>query len=162
MCYTPVMKTCTQCKEQKDSSSFYLVKRKQNNTSYLRSICKTCHNQQTRAYSKLHYSKNKKQYEDRKTRNGVSYKQKQQFVRNLKDNKICLDCKRTYRYWMLDFDHRPGTIKICEMSHCYHKLHTQEAILNEASKCDIICTNCHRDRTFMRMYPNEIIKRWYE
>lgn len=49
----------------------------------------------------------------------------------------------------MDFDHRPGTEKVrnvAAMRGCSLK-----RLLEEIKKCDLVCANCHRLRTFQRI-----------
>jgi len=61
----------------------------------------------------------------------------------------CLDCKikvtpdNTY---MFDYDHRDPHLKSFTISHKYHH-YTEDALLLEMDKCDLVCANCHRHRT---------------
>jgi hypothetical protein len=45
----------------------------------------------------------------------------------------------------MDFDHRPGTVKLF---HIGKNTHSEDAVLAEIAKCDVVCANCHRVRTF--------------
>lgn len=73
------------------------------------------------------------------------------FVIALKQ-KPCMDCGVQYPPYVMDFDHRDKETKIAAINqminlHSYSK----EKILNEISKCDLVCANCHRKRTFCRI-----------
>lgn len=56
----------------------------------------------------------------------------------------CLDCGGRFPPECMDFDHRPGEVKLMEMGETMRKL---SLWLAEAAKCDIVCANCHRIRT---------------
>lgn len=58
----------------------------------------------------------------------------------------CADCRRTYPHYVMHFDHLPGFVKVSDVS----SLHTIASILREAAKCELVCANCHADRTFAR------------
>jgi hypothetical protein len=58
----------------------------------------------------------------------------------------CCDCKRKYSPWIMDFDHRNPTEKRYSLSAM--KNHSLFKIKEEIAKCDIVCANCHRDRTY--------------
>lgn len=63
------------------------------------------------------------------------------------ENSICADCGISYPPHILDFDHlRDKKFQIGRGS----KSQSLEAIINEMSKCEIVCANCHRHRTWMR------------
>ena len=50
----------------------------------------------------------------------------------------------------MDFDHRDATTKTFIVSDIVN--HSgMKAILEEIAKCDLVCSNCHRIRTFSRL-----------
>lgn len=64
-------------------------------------------------------------------------------------SKPCMDCGKSYPYYVMDLDHRPGEIK--EFAIARHVLCSVERLLAEIAKCDAVCSNCHRVRTFKRL-----------
>ena len=62
----------------------------------------------------------------------------------------CADCRRTFEPHQMDFDHREGTTKRFRLTAGGASLRPTSALLEEASKCDIVCANCHRIRTQRR------------
>lgn len=62
--------------------------------------------------------------------------------------KPCKDCDIQYSPWQMDFDHRPGSNK----SFCVStmKYRSRTLVEKEIAKCDIVCANCHRQRTHLR------------
>lgn len=54
----------------------------------------------------------------------------------------CADCGDTFHYSQMDFDHVHGE-KVREVP----LLKNKAAILKEAAKCDVVCANCHRERS---------------
>ena len=60
----------------------------------------------------------------------------------------CADCGRRFPPCVMQFDHRDPATKKSLVSRMRTRAHS--AILAEAAKCDIVCTNCHRDRTYKR------------
>jgi hypothetical protein len=54
----------------------------------------------------------------------------------------CSDCGKRFHFCQMDFDHVRG-IKLGYVPH----MRTKQAILEEAAKCDVVCANCHRERT---------------
>lgn len=73
----------------------------------------------------------------------------QAFVLAEKTNKPCADCGHTYPPYVLDFDHVRGT-KRMDISTMVHKGRSVRMLATEISKCDLVCANCHRIRTFTR------------
>lgn len=61
-------------------------------------------------------------------------------------NKPCADCGIQYPPYVMDFDHRPGEVKMENVGAMSR--FSEEAIAAEIAKCDLVCANCHRERTF--------------
>ena len=70
------------------------------------------------------------------------------------NNSMCTDCKISYPPHILDFDHlRDKSFGITEAS---AKKVSMENLLAEIDKCEIVCSNCHRHRTYMRSKNKEL------
>ncbi len=68
------------------------------------------------------------------------------FVRKLKESKPCTDCGVKYPWYVMDFDHlRDKRYAVSTMSDG-----TVERAMREIEKCELVCANCHRKRTFSR------------
>ncbi|HEX8173967.1 MAG TPA: hypothetical protein VF543_02485 [Pyrinomonadaceae bacterium] len=76
-------------------------------------------------------------------------KEKRREYLRLMKSRPCTDCGIQYPYYVMDFDHREGEAKSFEMNHVNYV--TMRAITREIEKCDIVCSNCHRERTFQRI-----------
>ena len=61
----------------------------------------------------------------------------------------CLDCGRSLPPVAMEFDHRNPSTKCGLVTHMPGRA-LDRRILEEVAKCDIVCTNCHRQRTFLR------------
>ena len=70
------------------------------------------------------------------------------YVRALKQNP-CTDCGIMYPYPAMDFDHCRG-VKDMDISKMCRRPVTWERLLEELAKCDLVCANCHRIRTWQR------------
>jgi hypothetical protein len=70
------------------------------------------------------------------------------YLRELKENSPCMDCKVQYPYYVMDFDHVRGRKhkNVMELVPTLSKKKIDE----ELAKCEIVCSNCHRARTHMR------------
>ncbi len=66
----------------------------------------------------------------------------------IKEKSGCVDCGRDFPYYVLDFDHVQGN-KTYSLSYMC-RWHTLEEINEEMQKCEIVCANCHRERTYRR------------
>ena len=65
----------------------------------------------------------------------------------------CADCLQRFPFFAMDFDHRRAVDKAFEVPRMLGRVDT-EKLLEEASKCDIVCANCHRKRTYERRMAN--------
>lgn len=71
------------------------------------------------------------------------------FIYHYKD-KPCTDCKQTFLPCVMDFDHN-GNEKLFDISKPKStKKSFQPTIIAEINKCEIVCANCHRIRTFVK------------
>ena len=70
------------------------------------------------------------------------------YIQEYKTGKMCTDCKEEYPYWILEFDHLyDKSFTISSFSNFTNSL---DRIIEEISKCEIVCSNCHKNRTFNR------------
>ena len=58
----------------------------------------------------------------------------------------CFDCGHIFPPYIMQFDHRVPEDKKFNVAGSWCR--SVEKILEEAMKCDIVCPNCHRDRTY--------------
>lgn len=130
-------KTCTGCGERKLCSEFNA---RRSSKDGLHQRCRTC----TRLASAAHYAENKSYYvkKARKQKDKI-----RALVRQLK-SKPCTDCGMQYPPWVMDFDHKYD--KVMPVS-IMHKHRGKSEVLSEIAKCDLVCANCHRQRTHDRM-----------
>lgn len=135
-------KICSKCKVSKPISEFSF---RQTATGVRQSYCKECGKRLTRS----HYRNNKRQYLDRNVR---SYLKRRELVKQMK-SRACADCDVQYPFYVMDFDHREGEIKEYELNRVDRM--TTRAILREIEKCDVVCANCHRVRTYERRIKHE-------
>ena len=59
----------------------------------------------------------------------------------------CVDCGGRFHFAAMDFDHVRGEKKGC-LSTMASKTFSLETIREEMAKCDVVCANCHRVRTY--------------
>jgi hypothetical protein len=134
------MKQCTVCLEEKDENSFFF----KNTAKNIRhSICKQCYNA---SRSSDHYQKNKQAYIDRA-------KETQKRIRNyiISAKAVpCADCGKEYHFSAMDFDHVTGEKKF-NLSQV-NKVTSIKAAKEEIAKCEVVCSNCHRFRTWNRRF----------
>jgi len=105
--------------------------------------CRLCQS----AYHKEHYRKNKQTYLDAVKRRRLRLAA---ILRTAKE-RPCADCGIQYPYYVMDLDHREGEEKIGNVSQAIHRGHLgKKNLLAEIDKCDVVCANCHRERTNQR------------
>lgn len=95
-------------------------------------------------YNRRCYLKNKDQIT---ARFYVRRKARIAAVRAAKD-KPCADCECKYSYWVMQFDHVRGK-KSFNIGEALSSIGLKR-LLEEIEKCDIVCANCHADRTYKR------------
>lgn len=96
-----------------------------------------------REYMRKHYKANKQYYVDKA---GVYNKASREWVRE-KKSVPCMDCEESHPYYVMDFDHtedKEFNISSCAATYGRAKLEA------EIAKCDVVCSNCHRKRTWKR------------
>lgn len=73
-------------------------------------------------------------------------------LNNIKSRTPCADCRQIYPPYVMDFDHVTGD-KLFNVGAMVSKLNSSnKRILEEIAKCEIVCANCHRQRTHNRGY----------
>jgi hypothetical protein len=117
------MKICNKCNEEKSLSSFTVRK----SNGKLRHACKTCLNKVS-------------------SERTIAWRQQVKVKLVEYFGSKCLDCKYEGPPFMFDFDHRDPSKKEFSISAkgCTRSF---DKLLAEASKCDLVCANCHRMRT---------------
>jgi hypothetical protein len=98
-----------------------------------------------RAAKRRWYQKNREVYFERNRRKKEKLKE---IMRELK-SKPCADCSGKFPFYVMDFDHREGEEKIRSVSQMVNYMNLQR-LLDEIAKCDVVCSNCHRIRTYER------------
>lgn len=103
--------------------------------------------EEQRARIRRHYEANKDYY----IKKAYAFRVKiQQRVRDLKEASPCVDCGKSYPHYVMDFDHRGDDPKIADITNILKKTSNWVKVQAEIDKCDLVCSNCHRERTFQR------------
>ena len=132
------MKTCGTCKESLPDADF---NKKSSRRDGLAGSCRPC----SKRHQKNHYEKHTSTYKTRAKETRAAYKA---WVNGLK-SAPCMDCKRTYNPWQMEFDHVRET-KQFSISEGIRRMVPRDVMLSEIQKCDLVCSNCHKDRTYQR------------
>lgn len=127
------MKICSKCREEKSSDKFHANNSKADG---LQAMCKLCRS----LYVRNHYRANKNTYKK-------NIKRRQKEIKNYiheKKSVPCSDCEIKYPSYVMEFDHlknKKFNISGSHLSQGFFK------IKEEIEKCDVVCANCHRERT---------------
>jgi hypothetical protein len=98
-----------------------------------------------RVYHAKHYAANKAKYMANAKARKIAFRDK---INELK-RQPCMDCKGTFNPWQMDYDHRDPSEKegiIAQLAGSNQQTRTYA----EIAKCDLVCANCHRNRTHDR------------
>ena len=128
------MKTCSNCAEIKPLDDF----------ASKSSRCKPCH----RLYTREHYQNNKTYYVDKARRNEHKYSLPiKEHIWNFLLKNPCVTCGETDPV-VLEFDHIDPSQKSFSISEASKKKTKIEDVQKEIDKCQVLCANCHRRKTF--------------
>lgn len=130
--YTVTSKICSGCKIEQQAQEFA---NSYKSADGLQSYCKTCKSIRDETRKET-------------LRGGIK-----KWIRNFKESAGCADCPENAKwhdYWRLDFDHVKG-VKLFNVSAAGNSYtYTFDEIKDEIAKCEVVCSNCHRDRTHNR------------
>lgn len=74
---------------------------------------------------------------------------KHQKLRDKEKSKPCMDCGIQYPPYVMHFDHRNGKEKLYNIGSIIGRK-TLKIVKDEIAKCDVVCANCHAERTYKR------------
>lgn len=112
------------------------------------SVCRVCQHKRDASLYKENRSFRKEQIKQRRQEVGRKLKL---IIGEAKAGKACLDCGISNLHpCQMDFDHIVGP-KEFDISKAANLCVSEDALLNEMQKCQLVCANCHRLRTFNRI-----------
>lgn len=79
------------------------------------------------------------------------------FIQNYKETNPCTDCGDCFPYYVMDFDHIGD--KEFAISRFHNLTNSFEKVKEEMAKCELVCANCHRVRTFKRIQEKKAEKK---
>ncbi len=128
----------------KDESEFNV---KKSSGDGLQSYCKICDSAQYKNWYSRHREK-KVNYATALTKQ--RRRELVQWHHALKTGQPCTDCKRFYNPWVMEYDHLELYKKTRNISKMISSNYPKKTILKEIEKCELVCSNCHRERTYKR------------
>lgn len=112
-------------------------------------VCANCHRVRSKRLLDISINSQprtgKSRYIDRKR---ACWREQQRLLNELR-SVPCLDCGGRFAVVSMEFDHRDPASKRSAVSRLIGRTSTVR-LLDEVAKCDIVCANCHRLRTFLR------------
>lgn len=92
-----------------------------------------------------HYLANREGYISRAT---IASARNREIIRKAKE-KPCADCGIQYPFYVMQFDHLGNK----EFTISSGGASSVMRLLAEISKCEVVCANCHAERTYQRRQP---------
>lgn len=133
-----IMKTCPKCKRSLPESDYGV-----RTNGKPQHWCRACHC----SYQREYYKKHKGYYFSLQADRVAKHRRLLRAAKSLP----CADCGRSYPPYVMDFDHRPGEQKCFNLSSiALQARRSWKKIMDEIAKCDVVCANCHRERTYQR------------
>lgn len=139
------MPKCSSCKTDKPSSDF-----NRKTGQRLNSKCRDCQ----QAYHKRWYQGVKEKVQQRVYAGKSSRRRLAQAFIAAAKARPCVDCGGRFPSHVMDLDHLDRSIKKMNISMMVSHGFAVEAIAAELAKCEVVCANCHRDRTYRRGLEN--------
>jgi hypothetical protein len=138
-------KKCCKCGVRKPIDKFSIYKRPKTGVLYRRARCKKCIN----AY---HVERRQRDPAAKKKKKHMDYvranKAKLLAICDRARDVPCLDCGRRFNPWQMHFDHVRGK-KVADVMYLAERGRKAD-MLEEMSKCEVVCACCHADRTQQR------------
>lgn len=137
-------KVCCNCEKRKPIEQFSIYKRRNSDETYRRGRCKKCIN----AY---HVARRQRSAEVRKQHYAYVRNNQTKLIAHcdeLRRSTPCADCGGTFNPWQMQFDHIRGE-KVENVMQLALNGSTR-LMMEEIEKCEIVCANCHADRTHRR------------
>lgn len=125
------LRTCKQCKHEDLLKEFVA-------NYFFRNVCKRCHRLRISSWRDIRPELNK-------AAKKRSFKKSAQFIASFKLNRPCARCGIVYPPCAMDFNHLDRTCKNRNVAQLYEK--SRRRIMDEITRCELICANCHRNYT---------------
>jgi hypothetical protein len=105
-------------------------------------------------YSRKHYEENIERYKSRAAASNKKLRiRNRDFIKEIKESNPCTDCGEFYPYYVMHYDHiydKNGSVS--DLSRASSSL---DRIQKEIDNCELVCANCHAERTYSRAYGED-------
>ena len=115
-------------------------------------VCANCHRVRTQRFEATRDRRSPPTAPSEKRKERL-WKEQAALLRQIRDV-ACADCEGRFPVCVMDFDHRDPATKAFTISRKVGRT-SSDALLAEIAKCDIVCANCHRERTHLRFHVTE-------
>lgn len=103
--------------------------------------------EQQREAQRRYYQANKELYNKRAKERQARVRKK---IREIKETSPCTDCGVNYPFYVMQFDHLEEFEKVGNIGKLIvHR--GVNVVMEEIEKCEVVCANCHADRTWKRL-----------
>lgn len=134
----PISKVCIECQRDMPIDEF---RWRNKAMKWRQSLCRECDVD----YRAKNYVKNPAMYME----NNKRTQSKLKVLLNEMKSGPCVDCKQSYPPYVMDFDHLDPKTKVVKVSALIFE-GSRQLLLDEIAKCELVCANCHRERTHQR------------
>lgn len=138
------MKICSACKKEKSLDEFNKWSKSKDGKQ---PRCRTC---QRAYYREAYHNPDGKRKKQIRAVDKKLLLRNKNFVVQHKEGKPCTDCGNMFPHYVMDFDHVRGK-KRGHISTWGIK-QSLKTLKKEIDKCELVCANCHRERTWARSH----------
>ena len=136
---------CSKCHRKISIGNFYL-RRSGPRSGKFYEKCKEC----MKIRGRFYYKSNRKRQLFLANKRRNKYRDLMRVYINGVKNISCMDCGIKFPPFVMDFDHRDKGDKEVEVGRMINGGWSKEKVDKEIRKCDIVCSNCHRVRTYSK------------
>jgi hypothetical protein len=134
-------RTCRKCLIEKPIEHFSWYRKGE---SRRQTQCKECANEQ----GLINYRLNADRYKSVAAARRVEWRRRMNEIKS----RPCTDCANRFPPHVMDFDHMDGSEKVLNLAAMMRRNFSWSTIKAEIAKCELVCANCHRMRTYRRKY----------
>lgn len=100
--------------------------------------------------SREHYERNKERIKRKAKQSTKRYSAHVRAVVVAAKQAPCTDCGVQYPHYVMEWDHLDGSHKRFNIGDIMHSGYSVATVKEELAKCELVCANCHRERTHRR------------
>lgn len=113
-------------------------------------LCKPCKSE----YNKEWYANNKAPHKANVAKNNAIRLAEFKALVDEHKSSGCADCGKVYPSYVMDFDHLEDAVKVESVAKM--RGWSMARVTEEIAKCEVVCSNCHRERTHKRLVASKV------